>query len=378
MSLLRRRPLLLALAATLTAIASFGLVGGPASVDAQVGESARFTVETAGLDDDTAIVTVALDPGTSRIAALTAGLSFDAEAVTASSCEVSITGVCNVVDGEVKFAGLSVRGFDEVADFLTVTFTATGDASEAVALDLKIVTASDDYGILLDDIELVGTELQLVDMHGSMTGDVVDASTGVGLYDVDVCAAVDAQAASCVRTSGLGSFLIDELASGRYTVVVSDPAGLYEPVSTTVDVESPEITTGIVADMRPSVISEEPAGPVEPAPSEPASAAPTPLRTSPVALAGDASTVTGTVTDAATGDAIFGLQVCATMPMLGTQACAYTTATGEYRIEGLATGNHNITVSDPAKRYADTVTDRFVGVTAETGAAGVDLSVERN
>lgn len=366
-----RRPLLLAVAALLTAIAVFGLVGSPESVDAQVTESARFTVETADLDDDTVTVTVALDPGTSRIAALNAGLNFDADAVTAESCEVSITGVCNVVDGEVKFAGLSVTGFGEVEDFLTVTFTANGNSSDAVALDLEIVTASDDYGMLLDDVELVGAELHMVETLGSMTGEVVDAATRASLYDIEVCAGIDAQAASCVRTSALGSFVIDELASGTYTVVVSDLAGYYEPITTTVEVESPEITTGFVAEMRPPVVEQAPA------PAEPDPSSDTPF-TSPAALAGEASTVTGTVTDAATGDAIFGLQVCATMPVIGTQACSYTTGTGEYRIEGLDTGNYNITVSDPGQRYADTDTDRFVGVTDETGAAGVDLSVERN
>lgn len=367
-----RRPLLLVLVAVLTGVAAFGLAGRAESVDAQVSESASFTVEAAELDDDgTVTVTVALDPGTSRIAALTAGLSFDAEAVSAESCEVSITGVCNVVDGEVRFAGLSVNGFDEVDDFLTVTFTANGATAAGVPLELEVVTASDNYGILLDDVELVGAELHMVEALGAITGDVVDATSGIGLYDVDVCAALDAQAATCVRTSGLGSFVIDELASGTYTVVISDAGGLYEPMTQIVDVESPNITTGVVAELSPAVVDSAPAVVDE----TPDVAAP---NTSPVPTAGDGSTVAGSVTDAATGDPVFGLQVCATMPVIGTQACSYTTTTGAYRIEGLDTGNYNITVSDPGRRYASTDTDRFVGVTEATGAAGVDLAVERN
>lgn len=361
-----RRPFMLACAAVLTAASVFVLAGAPESVDAQITEAARFTVETAELDEGAVTVTVALDPGTSRIAALNAGLNFDADAVDAVNCEVSITGVCNVVDGQVKFAGLSVNGFDEVDDFLTVTFTPTGTSSDAVALDLEVVTASDDYGLLLDDIELVGAELHMVEALGSMTGEVVAAASGLGLYDIDVCAAIDGQAATCVRTTALGSFRLEGLASGSYTVAITDPAGLYEPFTTTAEVDSPAITTGIVAELQPSVVDEAPA---------PRTDAPA---TSPVAQPGDASTVSGTVTDSATGDAIFGLQVCATMPVIGTEACSYTTSSGEFRIEGLATGNYNITVSDPGRRYADTDTDRFVGVTADVGAAGVNLTVARN
>ena len=351
----------------LTAIAVFGLLGSPDSVDAQATEAARLTVEAGDVEDGTVTVTVALDPGTSQIAALTAGLTFDEDAVVAASCEVSFYGVCGVDDGEVKFAGFSVSGFDEADDFVTVTFTTAGATADAgaVPIDLEVLVASDEAGMVLDDVELVSAELHMVESLGSMTGDVTDAASGIGLYDIDVCAAADEQAPTCVRTSGLGTFVLEGLASGTYTVVISDPAGLYASVTEIVDIESPAMTTGIVAAMQPTAIDEP-----EPVADVPA--------TSPAATAGDPSTVSGIVTDAATGDAIFGIQVCATMPVIGTQACSYTTTTGEYRIEGLDTGNYNITASDPGQRYAATDRDRFVGVTSTTGAASVNLSVDRN
>lgn len=355
-----------AFVAAMVAVVALVIVARPASVDAQANETARFTVETAATTEGMRTVTVALDPGTSRIAALSAELAFDGDAVSAESCHVSITGACNVIDGRVKFAGLSVNGFDDIDDFLTVTFRATGDATASVPLELAVETVSDSYGIALDDLELVGAELHMVETLGSMTGDVVDGATGAGIYDAEVCAASDGQlVAHCVRTSGLGSFVIEGLASGTYTVVIADLAGLYEPVTQLVDVESPAITTGITATMLPPVADE-------PAVIE------QPLNTNRAALPGDPSSVSGTVIDGASGDPIFGLQVCATMPVIGTQLCAYTTTTGAYRIDGLATGNYNVTVSDPGQRYAPSDTDRFVGVTGSVGAAGVDIAVDRS
>lgn len=363
-----RRPFLLACAALLTVIAVFGLLGSPAPVDAQATEAARLTVEASDIEDGTVTVTVALDPGTSQIAALTAGLTFDEASVVAASCEVSFYGVCGVDEGHVKFAGFSVSGFDEADDFVTVTFTTAGDAADpgAIPLDLDVVVASDEAGMVLDDVELVGAELHMVETLGSMTGDVIEAGSGSTLYGIDVCAAADTQAPTCVRTSSLGAFVIEGLASGTYTLVMSDPAGIYAPATQIVDVQSPVMTTGITAAMTRAGVVEE-VIPVTDAPATP-----------PAATAGDPSTISGTMTDASTGDAIFGVQVCATMPLIGTQACSYTTSTGEYRIEGLDTGNYNITASDPGQRYAATDGDRFVGVTSTAGAGSVDLSLDRN
>ncbi len=365
-----RPSIVVACSAVAAALAALVLFAAPALVDAQGNQAARFTIETSPANDDLSTVTVALDPGTSRIAALSAELSFDSDVVSAESCQLSIPGACNVVDGRIKFAGLSVNGFGEVDDFLTVTFRSSGDATVAVPLELAVETVSDDLGMALDDIELVGADLHMVEALGSITGDVVDQASGAGLYDIDVCATSEVAEATCVRTSGLGSFVIDGLASGTHTLVISDPAGLYTPVTEIVDVESPAITTGITAAMVPAVVEaiiEDAPAPIE----EPRSA-------NRAALPGDPSTVTGMVTDGTTGTAIFGLQVCATMPVIGTQSCSYTTTTGTYRIEGLATGNYNVTVSDPGQRYASTDTDRFVGVTTSVGAAGIDITVERN
>lgn len=353
------------------ALGAFSLVGGSPSADAQPTQAARFSVDSIELDDDTTFTAqVALDPGTSQIAAVTAGVRYDAAVLQVSDCQVDGTGVCNDVDGEVRFAALSVSGLQESDEFLTIEFERVSDA-RSTDLELNVETAVDPVGFLLDDVDLVDGQVEWINAEGSLTGAVTDALSAEGIYNADVCASRADEAPTCVRTGGLGNYVIDGLSSGLYTVVITDPSGVYESASVVGNVTAPEITTGMGAELRSmAVLAISP--PEPPAPIDPIDPV------APDASVGPApSSIAGQVIDATSGEAIFGLNVCATMPLVLTQSCTYTTVTGSFVLADLMTGNYELTVTDPAQRFADSAGGVYVGVTSQAGAGNVELSVER-
>lgn len=366
---------LLAVLATLSiaaVIGAFAIVGGSTSAQAQPSQAARFSVDSIELDADTSFTAqVALDPGTSQIAAVTAAVSYDVDVLQVAACAVNGTGVCNDIDGEVRFAALSVTGLEGNADFLTIEFERVSDVA-STDLEITVETAVDPTGADLDQVDIVDGQVAWLDELGSVTGAVTDSVSGEGVYNADVCVSLADAAPTCVRTGGLGNYVIEGLASGLYTVVITDPSGVYETATLVGNVTAPAMTTGMGAELVPAVLAAlEPEVPVNVDPAGPG------IDSSYVPADPAPSTISGQVVDSATGEAIFGLQVCATMPFVLTQSCGFTTATGSFELSELNTGNHELTVTDPTQRFADSAGGVYVGVTGETGAAGIELSVER-
>lgn len=334
------------------------------AADAQSPEPARMTVEGSAEADRT-FANIALDVGTTDMAAVGGSLVFDDSLVQAVSCELSTAGACNVVDGQVLFAGFEANGFDDTDALLTVEFTPlVPQAASGVDLELRVDTAVVESGARLGDLQVVSGELEFVESEGAVTGDVT--ANGEGLFGLEVCLAADA-GPSCTTTSGLGSFVIEGLPSGTYDLVVTDPNGMYASATRTVDIESPNMTTGADFALSPAdapvveePVEDDPAADDAADSGEPA-----------------AQSIAGTVTDAATDGPIFGVQVCATMPLVLTQSCAFTDVDGRYEIADLVDANYGVTASDPAQRYVDSADETFVSVSAEHGSI-VDLSLDRN
>lgn len=184
---------------------------------------------------------------------------------------------------------------------------------------------------------------------GSITGKVTLQAGGpkLDIGTVDVCAYTSAEkTADCANPGGDGEYTIEGLAAGEYKVgfwstgygylsqFFDDRASLSE--AEPVQVTAGQTTSGIDAELR---------------------------------VAGK---VTGRVTNAATGEPIQGVQVCATPTVPGD--CERTNANGEYTISELAGGEYTLEFTPIGELdyfYAQT----GVSVTAGQVTSGVDVGL---
>jgi hypothetical protein len=147
---------------------------------------------------------------------------------------------------------------------------------------------------------------------GQITGTVTSASTGDPLAEVRVCEYP--ALTSCAQTGPDGAYLLTGLAEGTYTIEFSDPTGHY--------------------------LSQYFAGATAPAQATPVTVSEnesTPNVDATMVLGGE---VRGTVTNAATGEPLEKVEVCAENASFGE--CTTTNAEGEYAVLGLPAGSYTV------------------------------------
>lgn len=287
---------------------------------------------------------VALDTGTTELAALQAFVAYDEDKVSVSSCQISAVGACSDNGGEVAFAGLGLDGLADAENFVSIEFVAE-DVSQDIDLDLVIETAVDKALSEIEDLELVAEEILAQDF-GSLSGLVVDVFD-LGLAGIEVCAADADGNQTCVTSSGLGYFF-EDLPAGDYTITMTDPNEILGTVTLEATVVADQVTTGVSASLARADEDD-----TAPAPAE-------------------AGTITGTVTS--DGEPVFGIKVCATMVVVGTQDCGYAKADGSFSLEGLPIGNYNISTHDRSGLYGSADVP-VVGVNPGVGVSGLEIEL---
>jgi molybdopterin-binding protein len=210
------------------------------------------------------------------------------------------------------------RGPYEETDYLPQYYN--GKSTSSGADHVSVTEGSTTSGI--------SAELQ---EGGRITGTVTDAATHTAIEGVEVCASGAAEQYeyfNCVETDGAGNYTFRALPTGSYKVEFS-PGYLCGPHSCTsqnyirqyyngkatwvagdsVSVTNGSTTSGINAEMH------------------------------------EGGLITGAVTDASSHDPIAGIEVCAFEPGTGEGGlyrCAGTDESGDYSINGLATGSYDV------------------------------------
>lgn len=375
--------LLLVVVAALVALLS------PTVADAQEDNPAALSLAVSPADAVTPFRTVALalDAGDSGLAAIGATIHFDPDLIIAGSCSVSEVGACNVIDdGQVLMSVFSLSGLRSNDQLLTVNFEPAPGATGTTAFELTVETAVSAQGAQLPTVVEPSVPITLASVdQGSLTGDVLDSESAVGLFALDVCATHDVtQIATCTTSSGLGTWRIDELPVGDYTIGVTDAAGVYASAVTLSTVTADDITAGIVTNMTLASADEavdeaiadeavDEATTVDEQ-SDLTTEVPAVQATAPIVIVYEAS-IAGRVTALDAGQPIEALQVCATQPLVLHQSCATTGADGVFTLDELSTGNYWITVVDPLGYYAEP-RPKLVGVVgSDVVRTGVNIGL---
>jgi len=173
-------------------------------------------------------------------------------------------------------------------------------------------------------------------------------------------------AAACSGVDSRGSYRIDGLPSGTYTVTGDHYLHDFETVTVyDVEVVSPELTQGIdgvvrtvdsaqavaetIAEKYPELLGSESSAPV------------------------GVSSVIGNVT-MTDGTPVPAAMVCIEDPAIRQPTCAATRIDGTYLLKGLIGGNYAVTLTDPGGRFADQTGPSF-GLNAGSHRYGVDFIV---
>jgi len=324
-------------------------------------------------------VVINLTPGDETVGAFSGVATYDDAAFgAATACTVlGGAGSCNNLEaGVVRFSILAVAGFS-AANILEISFANSAeDASVAFSV-------ANFYGISGETLETPIVEYVAIDpvdppelATGSLTGAVSSAIDGAGLFDIGVCIGTPTLTPKCVLTDGLGNYRLDDLVVGTYNVEVGG-TGLYAGSEQLVAVTESEVAFAFFELQPAAVVTEPPTptapqlpvDPIEPpvAPIEP----PVEFIEPPVELAG---TISGTVTNSMTGEPVLGIQICATIPVVGTTECTISDTSGEYEITELLTSNYIVTAVDFVQRFR-TDTELLVGVFENAAVTGADFVV---
>ncbi len=158
---------------------------------------------------------------------------------------------------------------------------------------------------------------------GKISGTVTDASTHSALEGIFVCAiASSREFGDCVMTGAGGEYTISGLAGGNYKVAFG-PGGS---------------TPGYVVQYYSGASSLETATAVPVTVEQTAAGINAQMQVG--------AKISGTVTNAATGSALKGVLVCALVSSSEPAGCELTNSSGQYTIEGLASGQYKVGFSD--------------------------------
>jgi len=351
----------------------------PSSAGAQDSTDATMalSVSPATAEQSFRTVAVSIDPGAGAVAALGATLTYDAEKVLVTSCDVAEAGACNAENGRVLVSVFNLTGINANDRLLTVNFEPLVE-NAATEFAMIVDTAVNFAGDPLPEIVVAPVVAELTEQQfGSLTGDVVAADSQIGVYGIEICATHTATLAEqCTATSGLGTWRIDGLAVGDYTVAATDASGVYAAGAATGTVVANDVVAGVdvaltfAADEQ-DVTDDDAAG------DEATDAVVTvPVReeNTPEAVIVYEASIAGRVTAVDTFGPLEAVTVCATQPLVLHQSCAATDANGEFALGDLSTGNYWITVVDPLGRYAD-ATPKLVGVVGDAVRDGVQIQL---
>ena len=375
----------IALAMALAVVSALAvMVVSPNQADAQneAGASVFLTVSPPSAEQPFRTLAVDLDPGDSGLAALGATLLYDTDQILVSSCSVSEVGACNVQqeNGKVLVSVFNVTRLRANEQLMTISFTPTPTAGGSTSFTMDVTTAVNVRGERLPEILAAPVETYVTEAEtGALTGDVVAADTAVGLYALDVCATNDAtQIEVCTTTTGLGTWRINDLPTGDYTVAITDPNGVYSPAITTGAVVADTVVAGV--DVALTIGIDEPveATAVEvPTPADIVIEPAPEVQAPPAKVIVYAASIAGRVTALDSQQTLEAMQVCATQPLVLHQSCATTDADGVFALADLSTGNYWVTVVDPLAQFEE-VRPKLVGVVGDDVVrAGVEIRLTR-
>lgn len=335
---------------------------------AQAIAPATFVVgsPTAAPDGGGFDVVIDLTPGDETVGAFSGVASYDATFGAATDCTVvGGVGTCNSTEpGLVRFSLLATTGF-AAGDILEISFASPPEEA-SFALSVRAL-----YGLNGETLATPNVEYGAVDeppqvASGSITGAVSSALTGEGLFNTEVCASNTANPdVPCQMTDGLGNYRFDDVVVGQYDVIVEAQDG-YQRSRQSVAVTESEVAFAFF-ELQSAVVPEPPV--LDPPPVNPEP--PVDEIVLPVILPG---TISGTVTNSVTGEPVLGIQVCATIPVVGTSECAISNNSGQYEITELLTSNYIVTAVDFVQRFT-TDTELLVGVFEDTAVTGADFVV---
>lgn len=354
------RPLqLIRLVGVCTLIAVLGvLLTPPPRAGAQTDNrpSLAIAIAEAGIDGTPGTAVVGLDPGTSSVGALSADLTYDATRVEVLSCEISEAGACNDLGGVVKFAVFRVGRIAATEQLVTISFVPVAGARGQATFTLDVTTAADTKGADLGTIIVEPATIDIAqglrqDQLGSLTGDVVNATSSAGFFGARVCAVSLRSRARptdtatspepiCVTSNGWGAWRIDGLRPGEYSITISDPYDDAVSVTLVATARAGTITTGLDVVLTPGEVPGE-------APTEPKIV---PIEGAPKPVVYGAS-IAGTIRGMSDGRGLQAIQVCATQPLVLHQSCGSTNNAGEFFLDGVSSGNYWITAVDPLVRF---------------------------
>jgi hypothetical protein len=190
--------------------------------------------------------------------------------------------------------------------------------------------------------------------YGGISGTVTDAADAKPLADVSVCAEeVDGNAffQECTETAADGTFAIEELHPGEYAVHFKATPRNYVPLTVKgVEVEAETVTPGVDAALE------------------------------------EGAELEGTVTEAAGGEPLEGIYVCAEPEDgAGSLPCAQTDAAGKYLIVGLRETSYRVSFVDNsneriyARQYYDGKSSSseatMLPLTVGVKTAGIDAAL---
>lgn len=318
-------------------------------------------------DGTTAVVTVMLDPGSEIVAALDGVISYNPLLATPTGCEdVGGFGACNPESaGLLRFASASTTDWLEPTSIFSVAFSVTEPSEVAVTLGATYAPTTEEIEATVSDPVMLGV-VSTVAGSGAVTGTILAGDTA--LFGTQVCAESNQTGASvCADVDSRGSYRIEGLATGSYTMAARHYSGDYAVLTISdIAVVSPNLTQGVDGALVSGTASEEDAATdEETAPAAEASASPR--------AAGSAGTVSGTVTNAA-GVPVPAALVCIEDRGIQRPSCAGTGFDGSYEINGLTAGNYVVSITDPGGRYGDQTGPSF-GLNTGALREGIDFTL---
>lgn len=354
---------LIAVVGTLVAVAPFAINAG-----AQPTVAPHLSLAVEMNDDGTeATATLVLDPGSELVAAMDGVISYNPDHATPTACvDLDSFGACNPESaGLIRFASASNDEWADVAEILAVTFTVTDTSEVGLSLGALYTPANEEVAeFTLGDPATLG-EVAAPVGTGAVTGTILAGETA--LFGIQVCAeSGQTDASVCADVDSRGSYRIEGLATGSYTVTARHYSDDYATLTLPgVAVVSPNLTQGVDGALVTSADAAE-------ADTADADTADATDPVAPLGVAGD-NTVSGTVTDGA-GIAVPAALVCVEDPAIGRPTCAGTGFDGTYEINDLVGGNYVASVTDPGGRYSDQTGPSF-GLNADQQRTGVDFSL---
>jgi len=255
------------------------------------------------------VVTTALD-----------GVSVEGLTVTAEPTDAG------TVEGYQTMAGTAITDADGA---YTIHFLVPGTYEVTVAVDEGLGTEPASRSVTVGDSEdSTGADFEVIDVSGSIAGQVTPAVDTISVEGLEVTAtpAAEGMEPMTTTTDADGAYVFESVLPGVYVVTVA-PGGddlVTDPAEAEVEVGNGEDVTGV-----DFVVLEDVSG-----------------------------TIAGRVSTALEGISVEGLTVTATPAAEGAEPVTATTAAdGTYTLESVAPGDYTITVevgegltTDPASR----------------------------